>query len=232
MKKAIGILGGMGPEASVYMFKMLIDLAIRDFGAKNNDEFPEIILHSIPVPDFISSDKNKKKALHMLQKRLLEFNKLPISSIGIACNTVHTLLSSLESVSKVPFVSMIEEVVQEVQKDKKIKVGIIGTPSTLRYGLYQNELQKYNIQFIIPTALEMSVLERIIRNVIRGKNSIKDARDLVRIADALKKKGAEGIILGCTELPLVFPEKYSLSVYNSVEILVIALLRRYYRIRV
>ena len=56
--KALFIIGGMGPEASGYLYNTLINLAIKKFGARNNDDFPEIILHSIPVPDFISKNKS------------------------------------------------------------------------------------------------------------------------------------------------------------------------------
>ena len=102
MKKAIGILGGMGPEASAYMYSTLIDLAILRFGAKNNDDFPEIILHSIPVPDFISNEKQKAKALLMLKKRVKNINRMPILFLAIACNTAHVLLPQLQVISKKP----------------------------------------------------------------------------------------------------------------------------------
>lgn len=75
MRKTIGLLGGMGPEASGYMYKKLIEMSVSDFGAKNNDQFPEIILCSVPVPDFISDYKNKQKALNMLKESVLDLNK-------------------------------------------------------------------------------------------------------------------------------------------------------------
>src|SRR5436853_459051 len=98
-KSSIGILGGMGPEASVYMYKTLIELSVKHFGAKNNDDFPEIILHSIPVPDFISNTRSKNTALKMLMDSVMDFNKLNISCLSIACNTAHLLLSDLQKVS-------------------------------------------------------------------------------------------------------------------------------------
>src|SRR3989344_9323807 len=141
-RKAIAILGGMGPEASSYMYNTLINLAISDFGAKNNDEFPEIILHSVPVPDFISSDKDKKKALNMVEKRVKDLNKLDISCISIACNTAYILLPDLQNVSKIPFVSMVDELVKKVITQRYKTIGMMGTPSTLKYKLYQDPLEE------------------------------------------------------------------------------------------
>jgi len=228
-KKAIGILGGMGPEASVYMYRRLIELSVEKFGVKNNDEFPEIILQSIPVPDFISRMKEKQKALEMLEERVIQLNKLDINCLAIACNTAHLLLPALRKVSKVPFISMIDKVVEAVRKDKRKKIGIIGTPMTTKSKLYQNVLEKKGITVVVPTDTQLKTQEKIIRNVIAGKLLKSDTKKLRQIANSLQKKGAEGIILGCTEIPLVFPKKYALPVFNSVDILSLALLHNYYK---
>lgn len=149
-KGAIGILGGMGPGASNYLYKILIDLSIKYFGAKNNDDFPEIILYSIPVPDFISSSEKKEKALKMLVARVKSLNKLNLSCLSIACNTAHALLSKLQSSSKVSFISMIDEVVRKLGRIHKA-VGILGTPSAIKYRLYQDALKKIKFQQLFPT---------------------------------------------------------------------------------
>ncbi len=227
-KKAIGVLGGMGPEASAYMYSMLIRLSIEKFGAINNDNFPEIILYSIPVPDFISSEEEKEKALSMLIERTKDLNKLNISNLAIACNTAHLLLHKLQSVSKIPFVSMIDEVVLEVKKNNIKKIGLLGTPVTIKSNMYQNAFQKEGIQVLVPDKSDIKILESIIRNIIKGK-IVNQGQRCKKIADALFKNGAESIVLGCTELPLVFTGNYSLPVYNSLEILSIKLLKDYYK---
>lgn len=227
-KKIIGILGGMGPEASVYLYNTLINLSVKYFGAKNNDDFPEIVLHSIPVPDFISNDKSRLRALKMLKARVLGLNQLNVSFLAIACNTAHILLNKLQKLSNVPFVSMIDEAVRQIKANNHKKVGLLSTPSTMRYGLYQAPLLSLGIKTIIPTTRQQKSLEMIIRKVLENNAKEKHRFALIKIADSLKKRGAEGVILGCTELPLVFPKKYSLPLYNSVEILALALLRNYY----
>lgn len=227
--KAIGIIGGMGPEASAYMYKRMIELSIQEFGAKHNDDFPEIVIYSIPVPDFISDSANRVKALEMLQERVKKLNNLNLSCLAIACNTAHILYDDLQSYSVIPLISMVEEVSQQVSAANLSTVGFLGTPSTIKSGLYQRSLEKYHIKTIVPNDEQIVVLERIIRSVIAGNSTQKDNNELKKIADSLKQRGAQGIILGCTELPLVFPTTYGLPVYNSVEILSLALLRIYYK---
>lgn len=228
-QKAIGIIGGMGPEASVYMYKTLIEFSIKHFGAKDNQDFPEIILDSVPVPDFISNNRYKTKAKLMLRKRVKNFDQNDVLCLSIACNTAHILFDDLQKTSKVPFTSMIEEVAQSVSEANVKKAGLITTSSTIKFKLYQYALGKRKIESIIPTYTQIKSLDKIIRNVIAGKILKSDTKKLFVIANSLKKRGAESIILGCTEVPLIFPKNFPLPVFNSVEILSMALLRKYYK---
>lgn len=228
IKKSIGILGGMGPQASACLLNILIDLSIKEFGAKDGDNFPEIILYSIPVPDFISDSNRKLKAFKMLKKRVIELNKCNVSCLSIACNTAHVLLENLQEVSEAPFISMIDEVARAVDKAQLEKVGILGTPLTIKSKLYQKALGKFNIECIEPGENELEILEKTIRNVIAGCANLNDRDLLLSIADKLKKRGAEGFVLGCTELPLIFPKR-KLPVFNSLEILARSLLLNYYK---
>lgn len=228
-KSIIGILGGMGPQASAHLLDLIIGLSIREFGAKNDDDFPEILLDSVSVPNFISSLDNRKVSLEILKERVIFLNKIKPSCLAIACNTAHILLADLQSVSKAPFISLIDEVTNSVAKAKLRKVGILGTPVTIKSELYQRALQKLGIEFIKPSEIELRILEGIIRKVIAGLANRKDKALLLVIANRLRKRGAQGIILGCTELPLIFPKKQKFPVFDSLEILARALLRNYYK---
>jgi aspartate racemase len=227
-KAAIGVIGGMGPEASSYMFSTLINLASKKFGAKTGDQFPEIVIDSIPVPDFFSDKKNYEAAKEMLIERVQKFNNLNICCLSIACNTAHLLLPDLQRETSVPFISMIEEVVNKILEDKIKTIGLVGSPMTIEGKLYQTPLENLKITVILPSKVEIQELEGIIKNVIDGTQSEKDTKVLKTIVENLKRQGAEGIILGCTELPLVYSKDLLEKVYNSVEILSEALLKRYY----
>lgn len=223
-KQIIGILGGMGPQASACLLEMLIDLSIKKFGAKN-DDFPEILLDSVPVPDFISNDSRKNESLKILKNRVKFFNTVNPSCLTIACNTAHIFLNDLQKIAKVPFISVIEEVVKAVTKSGLRKVGILGTPTTIKSKLYQNALHKFGIKSIDLKRNELGILERIIRTIIAGSSNHKDSAILLSVANNLRERGAQGIILGCTELPLIFPKRFDIPVFNSLEILAKALLR-------
>lgn len=223
-KQIIGILGGMGPQASAHLVDLLIDQSIKD-GVKNDSDFPEIILDSVPVPNFISDTKNLNQVLGILKRRVKLLNGMNVSKLAIACNTAHIILPDLQAVSQVPFVSIIDEVANKVMEKRINKVGLLATPSTIRFGLFGKALEKSNIEVILPTEKDQIILERIIRNIISGKKLQSDALRLRIITNSLKNRGAQGIILGCTELPLIFPKKFSVPIFDCLEILAKALLR-------
>lgn len=228
-KKVIGILGGMGPQASARLVQLLVDLSAKEFGAKNCDDFPEIILDSIPVPDFIADKKNKNAALKILKERTRRMNKMRVGIFAISCNTAHILLDDIQSVSRVPFVSMIDEIAKEVRMCRIKKVGLLASPATFKSGIFQKAFGLEGRLIIKPSDKDQLVLEKIIRKVIAGEIRKQDNLKLVEIAGSLQKKGAEGIILGCTELPLVFLKRFGIPVFDSLEILARALLKVHYK---
>lgn len=217
-KKTICILGGMGPQASTKMVEVLVNMAASKFGAKNCEDFPEIILFSLPVPDFIAGRENIKKTLQMLREKVLLLNGMNVSVVAMACNTAHMMLGDLQSISKAPFVSMIEAVTDEVGRKKLSRVGVLASPNTLRCGLFGLALRKQGVDTVVPSEKQQEELETIIRKVIANKTGEQDAQKLASIAKALEKRGAQGIILGCTDLPLIFPSEFPLPVFDSIKI--------------
>ncbi len=215
----------MGPQASAKMLEEVVAVAASKFGAKNCEDFPEIILFSLPVPDFIAGQENLNKALAMLKEKVKVMNKMRVSLVVMACNTAHLMFDDLQSISKAPLVSMIEEVAGVINQQKLSKVGVLASPNSIKSCLFERALQKRGIAIIIPNENEEKELERIIRKVIVGQAKACDSQKLVIIANSLGQRGAEGIILGCTELPLIFPTKFNLPVFDSIKITAERLLR-------
>lgn len=226
--KPIVILGGMGPQASSELVRLVINLATKQFGIRKCEDFPEIILDSIPAPDCIEGTKNEQKLISKLNIRINDLGRLNPLCFCIACNTVHLFINKLSFPDGTLFISMIDEIVMQIKSDNKKKVGLLASPLTINSRLYQNKLKKEKITVILPDNKQTNILNEIIRRVIAGDNLNSSARKLIRIAASLKEKGADCIVLGCTELPLVFSKKFTLPVFNSLEILALKLLKTYY----
>ncbi|MGD9129321.1 MAG: amino acid racemase [Candidatus Woesebacteria bacterium] len=232
MKKnrIIGLIGGMGPYASAYFYKLLLEKSSKEFGAINNNDFPEILIDSIPVPDFISDTNQLEHAKDMLISRVGRLNTYGCTSIAMVCNTGHILYPDLAEISnKVNFISMIQAVSKEVQKLRLKKVGIFATKITLKTRLYQKAFEGTGVEVILPTNEIIVMHEKIIRDVIASGQTEKYEKLL---SDETKKfthkQSLDGIILGCTELPLVFPKDKFNNIIDCLDILADSLLNDYY----
>lgn len=227
--KIIGLIGGMGPYASSYFYKLLLNKSSGNRGAKNNNDFPEILIDSVPVPDFISDIKNLKIAKKILIDRVKKMNNYGVNTISMVCNTGHILYDELVKNSKVNFYSMINLVSKEIVSRKYKKVGILATPMTIKYDLYGKELSKYGIEVFYSTKNTQKLHESIIRDMIAGIRITAKLNKLEKLTKKLiKKNDLNGIILACTELPLVFPKNKFTNVIDCMDVLADKLLERYY----
>ena len=218
----------MGPEATSKLYYLLTKLAQGKYKAAANESFPEIIIDSVPVPDFISDLKAKEIAKKILISRVKALSVLPISFFCIACNTAHLFYDDLVKATSIPFISLIEETSKKIKELKISKVGLLASPITIKTQLYQKQLKNDGVKVIIPSKPQIEKLGVIIKKIVAGNNSKKDAVLVKKIAKGLIKKGAKLIILGCTELPLVFDKTLKIKTLDTLEILADSCLRRYY----
>ena len=106
--KKIGLIGGVGPQATDFIYNKIIELSQKKYGAKNNADYPYLIIESVPVPDFISNNNNITTAKNMLINSIAVFDKAGVTKIAIASNTVHILLPELQLTTKIKFLSIVD----------------------------------------------------------------------------------------------------------------------------
>ncbi|MFC1629894.1 aspartate/glutamate racemase family protein [Patescibacteria group bacterium] len=227
--KKIGIIGGVGPQATEVLYRKIIELAQEKYEAKNNNDFPRILIESVPVPDFISDTEKINEAKEMLIDATKALTKAGVTKICVASNTVHLLLDDLKNETEVEFISMVELVAEKcVQLDFK-KVGLLGSPVTLNSGLYNKELEKYGVEVVLPTDNQKVIIDKIIRYVLAGQSNDNERQEYIGILNSLFAKGADGVILACTELPLAINyEALGNRIINSIDVLTEGLLDYYY----
>ncbi len=227
-KQIIGVLGGMGPQASAEFYRLLIDGARHRYGARNNDEFPEVLLDSVPVPDFLADTEKMEEAASILEDRVRGLTQFGATTITMACNTACILSDRLKKQTNKPFLFVVDEVVERVVADGQ-RVLLLASPTSLKLGLYQLPLARYGVPFVVPKRKDFKELEFIIRGALGGEDRTFLMHKLVKLTERYVDAHAiGGIVLGCTELPLVFPSNYRLPVYSSLSILAESILKRYY----
>jgi aspartate racemase len=218
--KTIGILGGMGPKATVFFDQRLVSICQEKYCAKEDCEFPPSIIYNVPLKGITEKGIVDTTVLSNLKKGINILGKDKVDFIVIDCNTVHYYIDQLRKTANVPIISIIEEVLKQVKKKKYKTIGIVGSQTTLNKGIYDKVFSAAKLNLIHPTAKQEATITAIIFNVMCGKNNRADVSKLKRIAQSMNKKGADAVIIGCTELSVVaFEEDFSIPCLDSSEIL-------------
>lgn len=230
MRKPIVIIGGMGPSASVRLHSLILEKSLL-YHKGHNDTYPYIVHYSVPVPDFLSDEQSRDQAVSMLQAIETSIMLLEPAIVALACNTAHLITDQVSYLRSGAFVSMIESVADTIQKDEVGCIGLIASPTTIRTKLYSDALTRRKIATIVPDKKLQQTTETIIRTVIRGETGGMSTR-LDHIQSEVIQKGAEGILLGCTELPIIYQRQADVPVYDCLDIYADEIVARYYKDRI
>ena len=206
-EKIIGILGGMGPEATIDLFYKIIKFTPAE---KDQDHLRIIIDNNPKIPDrTIAILGIGEDPLPSLQETARNLEKAGADFIIIPCNTAHYFLLLIQESVKVPILNMIEKTAKETQKKipSIIKVGLLASIGTYKTEIYHQQFKKFNIEVISPEEKDKEEVMKAIYEVKAGNLSEGIKRNIIKIAQKLIDKGAEAIIAGCTEIPLILKEE-------------------------
>lgn len=224
--ETVGIVGGLGTETSCsFCFNV---------NSKVNKEMrvqPNLLMDNVPVPRDVLEELARGNPIRRIKDLLSEsierLNKSSPSFIVIPCNTVHVFIDELREESETPILSIIEETVTECSGQGFKKIGILGSSTTTKSGLYSKELRKKGIEPIEPNQEEQKEISEIIIRIVNVENTEEDNKRLLSIIQNMRDKGAEAVILGCTDLFLTVGQKNSsLPIINSTEVLEKAVIKR------
>ena len=210
MKKTIGILGGMGPEATAYFF----DLIIKHTRAEKDQEHIPVVIYSNPeVPErtcsIVGDGPSPVPSLMEGVKSLLAAGA---DFIIMPCVTAHYFIPEVKAQIDFPFLSLLEESLTWAQEriPGVKKVGLVASSGTVRSGLFHKPFADAGIEVIEPEEEE----QKIVMEAIFEKEGIKAGftsgtpKDMiVNASRELIARGAEAIIAGCTEVPLVLKDR-------------------------
>jgi len=219
--KKIGILGGMGPEASANFYYKIIHYCQKEYQAVQDTDFPPMIIYSLPLSGFDESGiVNKELVLQQLINGIDILKNAGCDFIVIPCNTVHLFINELRMKSQILIISIMEETVKKIKQDNLVVVGLLGSDTTLKLQLYQDLLDKNNISCIFPTEEENPIITKLILEVMSGKVENKTKNNVLSIIKKMEQQSAKAIVLGCTEIPLAISKKdANIKVYDTLQIL-------------
>ena len=222
-EKTIGILGGMGPEATLDCYSRIIS----NTPAKTDQEHLRVIIDSNPkVPDRTAAIiAEGQSPVPILVAGCRALQKAGADFIIIPCVSAHFFLDEIQQQIALPILSIFDVVSETITSDHpQIKtVGLMGTTGTINGGLFQKRLAVEGIETMVAGETQQSkVMAAIydIKNSQPARSRAQITSDLVGVADSLISKGARGIIAGCTEIPLALEQKHlSVPYFDALTIL-------------
>lgn len=216
----IGVLGGIGPEATGEFYNKLINKLQESNLIKTNTDFPQILINSIPAPELIY-DTISKKELNPYVNGLKELDRIKVDFIIMVCNTIHLFHGQLQKKVKTEILDLRRELEKTIVKSKIKSALLIGTPTTVNSGLYDFD----NIKIIKPNKAELKQLTKAIFNFNKGQNKQEQLKKVKKICQKYLVLGAETIILGCTEFAAML-DKEDIPKINTIDVLVKAVINR------
>ena len=217
--KKIGILGGLSPESTIIYYRHII----RKYYEKFNDyNFPEIIIYSVNFQAY-TEWAVEEKLVKVIQNMVESLNSLKKAGADfgiISANTPHIVFDEVQSKTDLPLLNIIDATAEEIKKKNLKKVGLLGTIFTMKREFYKNGMKKYNIETIVPNDNDQKYISKVIYDELsKGEILKKSKKGFLEIIDKLKSDGAEGIILGCTEIPLLInQDDTDILIFNTATI--------------
>jgi aspartate racemase len=210
MRKTIGILGGMGPEATAHFFSLIVK---HTAAATDQDHVP-VLIYSLPqVPERTPAILGKGPSpVPLLRKGVRTLARAGADFIVIPCISAHAFLPVIRKASPVPILSLLDEALASAKKRNPglKRAGLLASTGTVRSGLFSKTFAKAGIEIITPTDKEQAkVMEAVFgkRGVKAGFTKGRPKKLVLDVARRLIKRGAEAMIAGCTEIPLVLRDE-------------------------
>jgi aspartate racemase len=217
--KKIGLIGGITPESTVLYYQILNRLNANQLGKTHS---AELILTSFDFGQI--SQLVEQGRWDLLNKKMAEagtnLENAGASCILICANTMHLCIDAVKKVVRIPVIHIADSTAKEIQKKGIQKVALLGTKYTMEKDFFRDILKKHAIATIIPDVEERDEIHRIIYDELAQGEFKKSSKEkYLKIIDSLILNGAEGIVLGCTEIPLLINQNdVSLPIFDTTRI--------------
>jgi len=201
--KTVGVLGGMGPDATVDFMASVIALTP---AKRDQDHIRMIVDHNPQVPDRQEALRGDRSAVvGTLIDMCLRLEAAGADFLVMPCNTAHAFLNDVIAAIHVPFVHIIDETVGEIAKLQPAskKVGVLATIACVQSEGYQSAIAATGRRCLLPEEKTQFELMELIFRIKRGDKGTGVRRSMRRIATELMAQDADVIVAGCTEIPLV-----------------------------
>jgi aspartate racemase len=217
--KTIGLIGGITPQSTIMYYQVLNKLASETFGEKHS---AKVVMNTV---DFGEISKLQSEGRWDLLATIMVDAAKSLQAAGAHCilicaNTMHLTIAEVREAVTIPVIHIAEATGTIILESKLKKVALLGTKYTMEKNFYTDVLKNMGIEAIIPEEEDRTIIHDVIYNELsKGVLNKVSQKAYITIIEKLAKKGAEGVILGCTEIPLLIAQKdVSIPVFDTTTI--------------
>lgn len=217
--QTIGLIGGITPQSTIMYYQVLNDLAAHTFGGIHSCK---VIINTLDFGEIseLQSQSRWDKLDRIMQDAALSLQKSGADMIVICANTMHLCVNAIKQAVNIPVVHIAEATATSILDKKLKKTALIGTEYTMEKPFFKDVLKAFGIDTIIPEESDRDIIHQVIyKELSKGLILETSKKAFLEIIDKLIIQGAEGIILGCTEIPLLIrQDDVSVPVFDTTTI--------------
>lgn len=218
MKKAIGIIGGMGPMATCDLMKKIIE---NTDAACDQEHIRLYVDSNTNIPDrtaaILRGGADPRPAL---TQSAVKLQAMGADLLIMPCNTAHYFVEDMRKAVDIPVLNMQQETADELRRQGITTVAVLATDGTVESGLYDQALKNVGITPVYPDKNEQKLVMSVIYDYVKAGKDYRDVDKIHAMVEHLRSQGVQGLVLGCTELPIAFaPWKAALPTFDPTLIL-------------
>jgi len=217
--KTIGIIGGLSPESTMTYYRWLNEGARERLGGNHN---AKTIIASVDFQEFCDlKEKGDWSAQgEMLAQQAANLQRADADFIILATNTMHKVADKIEAAIDIPFLHLADATAKRIISKGFNKVALLGTIYTMKEDFYKARLKKHGIEALVPDEKDQEIVSAIIYDELCRGEVKEDSRAKFKdIITELEQRGAQGVILGCTEITmLIGADDVNIPVFDTTKI--------------
>jgi aspartate racemase len=217
--KTIGLLGGMSWESTALYYQQINKMVHRKLGRLHS---AKVIINSVDFEEIAALQAKGlwQEAGAYLAEQALNLEKAGADCILVCTNTMHKVTAQIEESITVPFLHIADATAKEILNQNITKVALLGTAFTMEQDFYKARLRDHGIDVIIPNEADRKIVHRIIyEELCLGVINPDSQQQYIAIVERLIAEGAQGIVLGCTEICMLIGElKFSVPLFDTTTI--------------
>lgn len=218
--KTIGLIGGMSWESSAEYYRMINQEVKRRLGGHNNARSLMLTVNFDEI-EALQHRGEWETLGNRMRDAARQLEAGGADCVVLCTNTMHKLAAQIEAAISIPFLHIADPTAQAIKRQGYQTIGLLGTRFTMEHDFYRGRLEaKHGLSVLVPDEAGRDMVHHVIYDELcHGKLSDASRREYQRVIDELKARGAQALILGCTEITLLIkPEHSSLPVFDTTRL--------------